>query len=36
MPTTKRKKEDLVRAGKAVGQAKLSFAEKNKTIDEVS
>ena len=36
MPTTKRKKEDLVRAGKAVGQGKLSFAQKGKTIDEVS
>ena len=33
MPTTKRKKEDLVRAGKAVGQTKLSFAKKNKTIE---
>ena len=36
MLTTKRKKEDLVRAGKAVGQTKLSFAKKSKTIDEVS
>ena len=25
MPTTKRKKEDLLRAGIAFGQAKLSF-----------
>ena len=36
MPTTKRKKEDLVRVGKAVGQTKLSFAKKSKTIDEVN
>ena len=32
----KRKKQDLVRAGKAAGQTKLSFAKKSKTIDEVS
>ena len=36
MPTTKRKKEDLVRVGKAVGKTKLSFANRNKIIDEVS
>ena len=30
------KKEDLVRAGKAVGQTKFSFAKKRKTIDEVN
>ena len=36
MPTTKRKKEDLVQAGKAVGQNKLSLAKNSKTIDEVS
>ena len=36
MPTTKRKKEDLVGAGKAVRQTKLSFAKKCKTFDEVS
>ena len=30
------KKKDLVRAGKAVGQTKLSFAKRSKTIDEVS
>ena len=36
MPTTKRKKRDLVRAGKPVGQTKLCFAKKSKTIDEVS
>ena len=35
MPTTKRKKGDLVRAGKAVAQTKISFAKKSKTIDEV-
>ena len=31
-----RKKEDLVRAGKAAGQTKLSFTKKSKAIDEVS
>ena len=31
MPTTKRKKGDLVRAGKVVGQTKLSFAKKSET-----
>ena len=36
MLTTKQKKEDLVRAGKAVGHAKLSFAIKSKTFHEVS
>ena len=36
MPITKWKKEDLGQAGKAVGQTKLSFAEKSKTIDKVS
>ena len=36
MPTTKWKKEDLVQAGKAAAQTKLSFAKKSKTIDEVS
>ena len=36
MLTTKQKKEDLVRAGKAVGHAKLSFATKSKTFHEVS
>ena len=35
MLNTTRKNQDL-RAGKAVGQTKLSFAKKNKTIDEVS
>ena len=35
MPTKKRKKEDLVQAGKTAGQTKLSFAIKSKTIDEV-
>ena len=29
----KKEKEDLVRARKAVGQTKLSFAKKSKTID---
>ena len=33
MPTTKGKKEDLIRAGKTIGQTKLSFAKKNKTTD---
>ena len=33
MPTTKRKKEDLVRAEKAVGQTALSFSKESKTID---
>ena len=36
MPATKWKKEDLVQAGKAVGQTKLSFAKNSKMIDEVS
>ena len=36
MPTAKRKKEDLVRAGKAAGKTKLSFTKKSKAIDEVS
>ena len=36
MPTAKRKKEDLVRAGKDVAEAKHSFAKTSKTIDEVS
>ena len=36
MPTTKRKKEDLVGAGKVVGQTKLSFVKKCKTFDEIS
>ena len=35
MPTSKRKKEDLVRAGKPVEETKLSFARKNKATDEV-
>ena len=30
------KKEDLVLGGKALGQTKLSFAKKSKTVDEVS
>ena len=36
IPTAKRKKEDLVRAGKAAGQTKLTFARKRKASDEVS
>ena len=36
MLTTKRKKEDLVWAGKALGQSKLSFAKTRKTIDDFS
>ena len=34
MPTAKRKKEDLAQAGKAVGQTKLNFVKKSKTVDE--
>ena len=30
------KKEDLVQAGKAVGQTKPSFAKKSKTVDEAN
>ena len=36
VPTIKRKKEDLVRVGQAVGQTELSFAKKSKAIDEIS
>ena len=36
MPPTKRKREDLVQLGKAIGRIKLSFTTKSKLIDEVS
>ena len=36
MPATKREKKDLIQAGKAIGDTKLSFAKTSKTIDEVS
>ena len=32
MPPTKRKKKELLGVGKAVGQTKLSFAKKSKTM----
>ena len=35
MPIAKRKKEDLVQAGKAVGQTVFCFAKKSKTVDGV-
>ena len=36
MPTKVRNKEDLVRAGKPVGQTKLNFTKRSKTIDEAN